>query len=974
MKTFLEHVAQDILQKYGTDLSRLAVVFPNKRASLFLNDALARLAGRPLWSPAYITISDLFRRQSRLQVADDIKLVCNLHRIYTRVTGYDETLDHFYGWGQLLLSDFDDIDKNMAPTKLVFANLRDLHELDDDSYLTPQQLAVIHKFFANFSEDHNSLLKERFLRLWSHMGDIYRQFNDDLSSQGLAYEGALYRQVAEDETAQFDYERYLFVGFNLLQPVEQRLFSTLHHRGQAAFYWDYDHYYMKREAGRYIAQYLEQFPNELDNDRDEVFNLFRQPKDITFVSAPTENIQARYVSTWLQERQRIADGRRTAIVLCDEGLLRSVVHSLPPQVEHVNITTGYPLQQAPVAVLIQQLISLQTQGYSAQRDCFRLRFVNTVLRHPYAHYVSPEANSLADELNTQKVYYPTRQRLCRDEGLQLLFGTTCDDRSQLLHWLAAIVRRIARQTAPTHNATGDTTSDDSPETQGPSPFTIESLFRAYTLLNRLCGLVDSGELVVDVITLQRLVTQLLQQASIPFHGEPAVGLQVMGVLETRNLDFDHVLLLSCNEGNMPRGVSDSSFIPYSLRKAFGLTTVDNKVAIYAYYFHRLLSRSRDVTICYNNATSDGHTGEMSSFMLQLLVESPHPIRQLTLQGGQLIESAQPRAVAKSPDVVDALKQRFAVETTADRPLLTPTAINRYMRCPLQFYYCYVEGLREPDDNDDDTIDNRVFGNIFHEAAQMLYERIMRSDKRITPDDLDAVIKTKADIEMAVDAAFRKVLFQLTDDKTRMPELNGMQIINREVIVHYLTRLLIIDRQLAPFTIVGLEHDVVQPLAVRSLGITTTIGGRIDRLDCVMENDGPRLRVIDYKTGARRLTPLKSVDDIFNPEQLRNHNDYYLQTLLYARLVRASHPDTPTAPALLFIQHAATDDYDPVLRFGQERINDMATPDGDRFVGLLAEKIEEIFHPDIAFVPTDDRDRCATCPYVSFCGKTTKLHI
>jgi ATP-dependent helicase/DNAse subunit B len=297
-----------------------------------------------------------------------------------------------------------------------------------------------------------------------------------------------------------------------------------------------------------------------------------------------------------------------------------------------------------------------------------------------------------------------------------------------------------------------------------------------------------------------------------------------------------------------------------------------------------------------------------------------------------------------------------------------------MRCPLQFYYCYVEGLREPDDNDDDTIDNRVFGNIFREATQMLYERIMRSDKRITPDDLDAVIKTKADIEMAVDAAFRKVLFQLTDDKTRMPELNGMQIINREVIVHYLTRLLIIDRQLAPFTIVGLEHDVVQPLAVRSLGITTTIGGRIDRLDCVMENDGPRLRVIDYKTGARRLTPLKSVDDIFNPEQLRNHNDYYLQTLLYARLVRASHPDTPTAPALLFIQHAATDDYDPVLRFGQERINDMATPDGDRFVGLLAEKIEEIFHPDIAFVPTDDRDRCATCPYVSFCGKTTKLHI
>ncbi len=242
MKTFLEYVAEDIISKYGTQLAHTAVVFPNKRASLFLNDALARLAGRPLWSPTYITISELFRRHSKLKVADPIKLVCDLFRSYSEVTGFEEntTLDHFYGWGQLLITDFDDIDKNMAPAEKVFANLRDIHEFDDISYLNDEQKAVIRKFFANFSDDQNTLLKERFLRLWSRMGSIYQDFNQRLANQGLAYEGALYRQVAEDESLTFQYDRYLFVGFNLLQVVEQRLFQRLKADGKAFFYWDFD--------------------------------------------------------------------------------------------------------------------------------------------------------------------------------------------------------------------------------------------------------------------------------------------------------------------------------------------------------------------------------------------------------------------------------------------------------------------------------------------------------------------------------------------------------------------------------------------------------------------------------------------------------------------------------------------------------------------------------------------------------------
>ena len=909
MKSFLEFVAEDIIRKYGTDLSRTAIVFPNKRASLFLNDALARLAGKPLWSPVYITISELFRSHSKRRVADPIKLVCDLYRSYTEMTGFDETLDHFYGWGQLLIADFDDVDKNMANAEKVFANLRDIHELDDTSYLTDEQKAIIRKFFSNFTDDHNSQLKERFLRLWSQLGQIYKAFNQRLASQGLAYEGALYREVAEDDTLMFGYDRYLFIGFNLLQVVEQRLFTRLKRQGKAFFYWDFDHYYLRSEAGHFIGQYLGDFPNELPDD-DHIYRNFHRPKEIDFITAPTEDVQARYVSQWLAQNGRIKAGRRTAIVLCNEGLLQTVVHALPDEVEHVNITTGYPLQQSPVSSLIAHLFALYQQGYDRQRQRFRRRYLDRVRRHPYACYITDES---------------------------LLTGHYPD--GSVVGHIAAIVRHIARQ------AQSDARQ---------SPLMGEALFRTYTLLNRLATLAASGDLAVDIVTMQRLTMQLVQQTTIPFHGEPAVGLQVMGVLETRNLDFDHILLLSCNEGNMPKGVTDSSFIPYSIRRAHGLTTADHKVAIYAYYFHRLLSRAKDVTIVASNATSNGQTAEMSRFLLQLLVEdSHHNITRHTLQTSQHAQMQHPRAIEKTPDIMDTLRRRFSTST------LSPTAINRYMRCPLQFYYCYAEGLREPDDNEEGVIDNRVFGNIFHNAAQMLYERLVQKSPRIVAADLEELLKTKVDIERAVDAAFA----QEVEDCEAM---GGLGIINREVIIHYLRQLLEVDRRLTPFTILKLEEDVLQQVPVQSLGMTITVGGRVDRLDRISQGDGEQIRVIDYKTGGGRLKPMKDVDAIFDETQLKNHSDYYLQTMLYARIIRRSH-DCPTVPALLFIQHAAKDEYSPVLKLGDSEIKDVATPDGDRFATLLMEKINEMFDPSQPFIPTADTSRCVTCPYAQLCG-------
>ncbi len=958
MNTFLEYVAEDLLQKHGTNLSGITVVFPNKRASLFLNDHLARRAGQPLWSPAYTTISSLFAQHSQLRVADSIKLVCELHQSFTAMTGIDETLDHFYGWGQLLLADFDDIDKQMADAVHVFANLSDLHEMDDDSFLTDEQRQVIRRFFSHFSDAHNSELKERFLRLWNRMGSIYEDFKKRLAKQGIAYEGMLYRDVVNNLDCSA-LGNYIFVGFNVLLRVEQRLFALLHHEGKARFYWDFDAYYMSQadkrtngqttnEAGYFVRQYLDLFPNELDNADSLIYDNFSRQKQLHIVSATTENIQARYATTWLRQHGSDAGSRTTAVVLCNEGLLPTLIHCLPQEVESVNITMGYPLGQSPAASLVGQLIKLRRDGYDHQRNHFRLRYVKGVLRHPYVMQASPQAATLLKRLTDEKVFFPTTSQLAADPLCMLLFQqppALLNDNASLLTWIADVVQAIA--TTPT--------SAGSERVDKLQPLKEESLFRTYTLLNRLLSLVLNDGLHVDIITMTRLIDQLMSQTTVPFHGEPAEGLQVMGLLETRNLDFSHVLILSANEGNLPQGINDTSFIPYTLRKAYGLTTQDHRVAIYSYYFHRLLQRADDVTIVYNSATSDMQKGQMSRFLLQLMVESPHTITFHTLQGLQATEPKKPQPV----------------ENRALLPgMLSPTAINRYLTCPLRFHYYYVCGLHELDETDDDTIDNRIFGNIFHEASRMVYSRLRETSDRIMPADIDYVLKHPVYIERAVDQAISQELFHAKPGKQRpiADSLNGLQLINRAVIIHYLRQLLTIDRQLAPFTILDLEGLVSMDIEIHS-GMKVNIGGRIDRLDMVTDADGrEHIRVVDYKTGAHRLKPLPDVDSIFVEEnQEKKKAGYYLQTLLYSIIVAAQHPEVPVSPALLFIQHAGQEGYNPILKFGNEPISDICQYE-QPFTDQLRQVVSRMFDPDTPLQPTTVQAHCDYCPYRLLCHK------
>ena len=558
MQSFLQLVAHDLYAKIGNDLSRTVLIFPNKRANLFFNEYLAGESDQPIWSPAAMSISDLFQKLSVQKTGDPIRLVCELYKVFKEETESQETLDDFYFWGELLISDFDDVDKNLVDADKLFSNLQDLKSLMDDyEFLDREQEEAIQQFFRNFSIERRTELKEKFISLWDKLGTIYHHYRKNLTELGIAYEGMLYRNVIEQlDTDQLKYDKYIFVGFNVLNKVEKEFFRKLQKADKAIFYWDYDIFYTqqikKHEAGEFINRNLKDFPNELPAS---YFDSLKKPKKIRYISASTENAQARFLPEWIRTTFSSDNEKENAVVLCNEALLLPVLHSIPEEVKNVNITMGFPLAQTPVYSFINAAMELQTNGYRFDTGRFTYETVSAILKHPYTRQLSTKADIIERELTKTNRFYPLPSELKQDEFLANLF-TPRNGIKELCDYLIGLIKDISTL----YRKEGEYNDIF-------NQLYRESLFQSFLKINRLYSLIESGELNIQTHTLKRLISKVLTSSNIPFHGEPAIGMQVMGVLETRNLDFRNLVMLSLNEGQLPKTGGESSFIPYNLRKA-----------------------------------------------------------------------------------------------------------------------------------------------------------------------------------------------------------------------------------------------------------------------------------------------------------------------------------------------------------------------------------------------------------------------
>lgn len=959
MESFLKLVAADLYKHTEGNLAHTAVVFPNKRAGLFFNEYLAQESDSPIWSPAYVSISELFRSLSPWEVGDPVKLVCELYKIFRRETQSTETLDDFYFWGEMLISDFDDADKNKVDTDKLFSNLQDLRNIMDDyTFIDDEQEEAIRQFFQNFSIERRTALKERFISLWDVLGNIYKGFRESLVSQNIAYEGMMYRHVIEHlDVDKLPYEKYIFVGFNVLNKVEHTLFTQLKDVGKAVFYWDYDEFYMKEnrqavthEAGEFIRRNLRDFPSPLSG---ELFKNLSKPKEVHYIASSTENAQARYLPQWIRNNLTTPE-KETAVVLCNEALLQPVLHSLPAEVKHVNITMGFPLSQTPVYSFLIALLELHTHGFNFKSGRYTFQSVVTLLKHPYTRQLTGQAELLEKELTRNNRFYPLPGELGKDEFLTRLFTPLSGNLN-----LCIRLSETLQQVAGIYQANTSGTED----TDAFNQLYRESLFKAYTTINRFRTLIEEDELTVQSETFRRLLVKVLSATNIPFHGEPAIGMQVMGVLETRNLDFRHLVLLSVNEGQLPKSGGDSSFIPYNLRKAFGMTTIEHKIAVYAYYFYRLLQRAERITLMYNTSSDGLNRGEWSRFMLQFLIEWPHPITRQFLEAGQSPQGTSSITVEKTPDVMRQMQSLFDVRANP-KAKFSPSALNYYLDCPLKFYYRYVAGLSAPDEVSAE-IDSATFGSIFHYAAEHIYKDLTTHGKVINKEALETLLRNEVKLQDYVDTAFKKLFFNVPQNEK--PEYNGVQLINSAVIARYLKQLLQNDLRYAPFTFIASEMEVDEPIDIQTPKgvIKSRIGGIIDRMD---SKDGT-LRIVDYKTGGDADTP-PHVESLFIPDKKRSN--YVFQTFLYAAIMCRKQPTMKIAPALLYIHRAATETYSPVIQMGEPRKPKEAVEDFSKYEKEYRERLqgllEEIFNPEKSFTQTEIIEKCTYCDFKALCKR------
>jgi hypothetical protein len=946
MKTFLHDLAFELYHD-SQAMEELTIVFPNRRAALYFRKHLSEIIQKPVFAPRLTTIEDFFSSLHPALVPDKLDLVHRLHQTYQRILddSHAESFDQFYFWGDMLLRDFDEMDKYLVHAAQLFQDLRNQKELDSSfDFLTDEQKKFLLDFWKSFAENITGN-KKKFIDVWSKLHGLYVAFREELAATGQAYEGMLQRAVAEKiSDGSFEFanpQHVVFAGFNALTKAEEMVMAWFADRGGRLF-WDGDEYYVndsRQEAGTFLQLYQEH-PSFRKTFPAGFPAHFRQEKTVNVFGSAQVTGQAKLMAQTLQqELTRGLVPEETLIVLPDEKMLMPVLYGIPEGVSKLNVTMGYNLSNTPLFSLLEMLIELQI----AQRQhYFNHRQVLTILGHPYVVAAHPgEAHIKRQEiLRNNWVQIPQAYLAATVPLHRLLFAGAGDG---IIAYLLAIVHEI-----------GSIETLHEVDREFAFQF-VKLLHRVQSWTMDVMPSDDIKERNRSLKSFLRLFRQVVRTQKLPFSGEPLRGLQIMGVLETRNLDFKNVFILSLNEGVFPSFGGKGSYIPYNIRRAYALPTREHQDAIYAYLFYRVLQRAENVFLFYHTETDDLGQGEMSRYLQQLLFESGWKIGQHVLHTPVQPLSIEPIVIRKDEATRKAIHRLN--EGTARFRGISPSALRAYIECKLKFYFKHIARIREPYEVEEDA-DARILGNIFHKVMERFYKRLQTRKKNnlVEPGDFQTA---ENDLAKLVDEAFTEA-YRL--DPARKVEYEGQWVMVREIVLNLAGKVLAKDKAFAPFVMEAIESEgLLYNVKIDQAPGFAVIGGKIDRVD----SKGDTVRVIDYKTG-KDETEFESLASLF--ETSKKGNKAAFQTLLYALLYRVNHPAAgrrKVVPGLINRNYMLGDG-----GFGFKLKKAAGVVDANElmpeFEAQLKILLNDIFNPDTVFDQTSETEFCKLCPYKSIC--------
>lgn len=926
--SFIEQTARAIIDTIRwEELSRTTLVLPSHRAGLELKEALLRLQqerqAQVIWAPQVQTLPQLQDSLSPLYAEDELFTIVRLYRHYLRLYEGEKTmpLDVFYGWGRQLLADFTNIDASMKPEEVpnFFANTIAAHELGEWR-LDEEVEARLRSLLSGGAQDpmREGSIKHQYEQLWHRMDDLYQALNEEMAAEQKGYAGMRQRAIItcwDDETIQQKIagRTYVFVGFNYLLPVECELMQLMKQAVKTLFYWDYrPDFKTNTKAFSFAKKNAELLGN--NNPSPVTHN----PSPITIISCVSRESQAQYVHQWLKDNYT-HKGQRVGVVICDETMLEPVIYTLPAlqlpgsdEVEPVNITKGFPLRNTHMYARVLGWLSEHQKGRG--EECITTDFI--------------------DEF----------------------------------------IAKVLDQSPITGNP--------SPITDTPSPITPESLswqellileseYQVRKIANQLRLLVSNGlgDVPFTHKLFRLLMRRMMESVTMPFHGEPVTDVQVMGVLETRLLDFDKLLILNVEEGVLPQKQMDISFIPFYLRKVYHMQTSDERATVYAYNFFRLLSRAGHTTLMFASAeTSEGGKG-MSRFIMQLLVSPEFIVEKRRLEEHSALQTIEndDLIAASLASLLTKNDKGQLVRSDGKRFRLSPSALNTFITCRRSFYLQYILGLH-PTEDEEVLFAPNTMGTFVHYSMEYLYKTYLRCDNttpvKVSPEEIEAIRTDEKRIQEALDDAYRRMNEEAGEEKY-IPAFHTSENV---VIKGYVDNILVRDREDAKIglKLYRLEYNSLFPVEVEGVGEILS-GGKIDRLDIFGPEGQEHLRVVDYKSGGYNdKTHEKKMSATWEDMMEDEQKGYVRQTLIYSHAVAHNDPtNLPIEPHLYFCRRKLTE-IETTIDVAAQTVSDYAQIE-DSFYHALQTKMKEVL--TATEFPQCEPDKCSSfCPFAELCGR------